>query len=358
MHKSEIPQNIMDVFKKGCAIPAQPLALDAERNFDQQHQKALTRYYIDAGVGGIAVGVHSTQFEIRDPGIDLFEPVLSLASQTIDEYAVQQGKAVLKVAGVCGKTEQAIKEAQFAASQGYHAVLLSLAAFADSEIEDIVAHCQRISEEMPLIGFYLQPSVGGRELPYEFWRQFAEIDNVIGIKMAPFNRYQTFDVVRAVCEAGRADDITLYTGNDDNIINDLLSTYRIQTDAGSVDVRIRGGLLGHFCVWTKGAVDIINEVHEIVEAGKDVPQELLTKNIEVTDANAVFFDAKHKFAGCIPGIHEVLRRQGLLLGTWCLNPEEVLSPGQEDEITRVYNAYPHLNDDAFVKENLAKWLAD
>lgn len=358
MHKSAILDDIMQQFQHGCAIPAQPLALDSERRFDERYQRALTRYYIDAGVGGIAVGVHSTQFEIREPDIALFEPVLRLASQTIDDYAAQQGRSILKIAGVCGRTEQALMEAAFARSQGYHAVLLSLAAFADDDSDAIVEHCRRLSEEMPLIGFYLQPSVGGRVLPYEFWRSFAEIDNVIGIKMAPFNRYQTFDVVRAVCEAGRADDITLYTGNDDNIIVDLLSSYRIQTVDGPVTVRIKGGLLGHFCVWTRAAVTLVNEVHAVLDNDGDVPQELLTRNIEVTDANAVLFDAKHNFKGCIPGIHEVLRRQGLLQGTWCLNPDEVLSPGQAEEIDRIYAAYPHLHDDDFVKAHLEQWLSD
>lgn len=359
LHKSDIPTAIMDTFKRGCAIPAQPLALDEDRQFNHQHQRALTRYYIDAGVGGIAVGVHSTQFEIRDPGIDLFEPVLELASETIDDYCAQNDTQILKIAGVCGKTEQALAEATFAVGQGYHACLLSLAAFADSDIDEIIAHCQRISEVMPLIGFYLQPSVGGRILPYEFWRKFAEIDNVIGIKMAPFNRYQTFDVVRAVCEAGRADDVTLYTGNDDNIVVDLLSEYTIQCSNGqAVSVRIRGGLLGHFCVWTRSAVALLEEIHVITEKNADVPQALLTKNIEVTDMNAVIFDVANSFHGCIPGIHEVLVRQGLLLGTWCLNPQEVLSAGQADEITRVCRAYPHLIDDAFVAQNLSRWLAD
>lgn len=358
MHKSAIPQEILHRFQQGCAIPAQPLALDAQRQFDPRHQKALTRYYIDAGVGGIAVGVHSTQFEIRDPDIGLFEPVLRLASETIDSYSQRQGASILKIAGVCGRTEQARSEARTAVELGYHAALLSLAAFADAEIEEIVQHCREIAEQIPIIGFYLQPSVGGRELPYEFWRQFAEIDNVIGIKMAPFNRYQTFDVVRAVCEAGRGNDITLYTGNDDNIIVDLLTPYRIQTAAGPVEVRIRGGLLGHFCVWTKGAVEMVNEVHAAIADDKPIAQSLLRKNVEVTDANAVFFDAKHQFAGCIPGIHEVLRRQGLLQGTWCLNPEEVLSPGQSEEIDRIYRSYPHLHDDAFVAAHLDSWLAD
>ena len=358
MHKNDIPSTILNVFKQGCAIPAQPLALDADRQFDKQHQKALTRYYIDAGVGGIAVGVHSTQFEIRDPEIDLFEPVLSLASQTIDEYCAKQDREILKIAGVCGQTEQALAEASIAEDNGYHAILLSLAAFADSDVDTIIEHCQKVSEKMPLIGFYLQPSVGGRVLPYDFWRRFAEIDNVIGIKMAPFNRYQTFDVVRAVCEAGRADDITLYTGNDDNIIVDLISEYRVQCASGPVSVRIRGGLLGHFCVWTKTAVEMVNEAHAAIADGKPIDQALLRKNIEVTDANAVLFDAANGFAGCIPGIHEVLRRQGLLKGTWCLNPDEVLSPGQSEEIDRIYQSYPHLHDDDFVTAHLDTWLAD
>ena len=358
MHKSAIPQAVLQRFQQGCAIPAQPLALDAQRQFDPRHQKALTRYYIDAGVGGIAVGVHSTQFEIRDPEIALFEPVLQLASETIDAYTQQQGVQILKIAGVCGFTEQAQTEAQTAVDLGYHAALLSLAAFADAEIDEIIAHCETIAETIPLIGFYLQPSVGGRVLPYAFWRRFAEIDNVIGIKMAPFNRYQTFDVVRAVCEAGRADDIVLYTGNDDNIIVDLLTPYRVQTASGPVTVRIRGGLLGHFCVWTKGAVEMVEAVHAAIADDKPIDQAWLRKNGEVTDANAVFFDAQHQFAGCIPGIHEVLRRQGLLQGTWCLNPEEVLSPGQSEEIDRVYRSYPHLHDDAFVAAHLDSWLAD
>ena len=356
MQISDLPAVVRANVRKGIVIPAQPLALNAQRQFDRRYQTALTRYYIDAGVGGIAVGVHSTQFAIRDPSIGLFEPVLSLASEVIDDYAGSQGRELFKVAGVCGNTRQAIGEAEFAVSQRYHACLLSLAALADESIDDLVAHCRKVAEIMPVIGFYLQPAVGGCVLPYRFWREFAEIENVIAIKLAPFNRYQTLDVVRAVCDAGREDAITLYTGNDDNIIADLLAQYRIVTEHGAKSVRIRGGLLGHWCVWTHAAVRMLDEIHALLDRGGDIPPELLSRNIEVTDCNAAFFDAANSFAGCIPGIHEVLRRQGLLPGTWCLNPAEVLSPGQSEEIDRVIAAYPHLNDDEFVRENLDRWL--
>lgn len=356
MTVNDIPQPVLKNVRRGTVIPAQPLALDDNRQFDEQRQRALTRYYIDAGAGGIAVGVHSTQFEIREPEHTLLEPVLSCASETIDDWSEKRGTHMFKIAGVCGNTEQALREAELAGSLGYHACLLSLAALASSTNDELVAHCQAVSEVMPVIGFYLQPAVGGRALPYEFWRKFAEIENVIAIKMAPFNRYQTFDVIRGVCEAGRENDITLYTGNDDNIVADLLTTYKIQTDAGEKSVRIKGGLLGHWCVWTQKAVTLLNEIHDIVENDRDVPAELLTRGIEITDSNAVFFDAANKFAGCIPGLHEVLMRQGLMKNIHCLNPHEVLSPGQKEEIDRVYKAYPHLNDDAFVAEHLNEWL--
>lgn len=357
MRIADIPQPILDTVRKGTVIPAMPLALDANRKLDSRHQTALVRYYMDAGVGGIAVGVHSTQFEIRDPSIGLFEPALSLTSQVIDAYAAQKGYEVLKVAGVCGKTKQAVSEAQFASSQGYHACLLSLAAMADENHASMLQHCREIAAIMPVVGFYLQPAVGGCVLPYEFWRRFAEIENVIAIKIAPFNRYQTLEVVRAVCDADREKEITLYTGNDDNIIADLISEYRIVTPAGIKRARIRGGLLGHWCCWTRAAVQLLDEIHKILDQGDAIPSELLKRNIEVTDCNAALFDAANGYAGCIPGIHEVLRRQGLLQGTWCLNADEVLSPGQSEEIDRVYAAYPHLNDDEFVRTHLDEWLS-
>lgn len=349
---SDIAPEVLKKFREGCVIPAQPLALDSERRFAPRYQRALCRYYIDSGVGGIAVGVHSTQFEIRKKEIGLFEPVLKQTAGFIDEWCERSGKKILKVGGVCGKSEQAMYEAEFERSCGYDAVLLSLSAFAGESIDSMLEHCRKIAAIVPVIGFYLQPSVGGRILPYEFWREFADIDNIIGIKMAPFNRYCTLDVVRAVANSGR--DITLYTGNDDNIAVDLLTAYRFNGKT----LRIRGGLLGHWCCWTQKAVELLDEIHAVIDSGEDIPPELLTRNVEITDCNAAFFDPAHSFAGCIPGIHEVLHRQGLLPGIWCLNPAEVLSPGQSEEITRVHDSYPHLHDDEFVKTHLSTWLAE
>ena len=349
---SNIDKDALAVFREGTVIPAQPLALDENRQFMPKNQRALCRYYIDAGVGGIAVGVHSTQFEIRKKEIGLFEPVLKQTSQFIDQWSEKRGRKILKVGGICGKTEQALYEAEFEAANGYDAGLLSLGAFANSSIEEMLEHCKAVAKVIPIIGFYLQPSVGGRILPFEFWQEFAKIDNVLAIKMAPFNRYCTIDVVRAIAQSGK--DITLYTGNDDNIIVDLLTEYNFE----GKKIRVKGGLLGHWCCWTQKAVELLQEIHKISNDNVPIPAELLTRAIEVTDSNAAFFDPSHGFSGCIPGIHEVLRRQGLLAGTWCLNPDEVLSPGQFEEITRVYNAYPHLNDDKFVADNLAEWMAD
>ena len=271
MKIKDLPKAIVDNVRKGLVIPASPLALDANRKLDPRRQKALVRYYIDAGAGGMACGVHSTQFEIRDPHIGLFEPVLKLVSATMDEQAKRCGRPIFKVSGVCGRTEQALKEAQFAQDNGYHACLLSLAAMAKEEIPAIVKHCRAVSEVMPLIGFYLQPAVGGRVLPFEFWREFAQIENVLAIKMAPFNRYQTFDVVRAVCEAGRENDITLYTGNDDNIIVDLLTEFKIATSRGEKSIRIHGGLLGHWCVWTRRAVEQLAQCHDLIARNAAIP---------------------------------------------------------------------------------------
>lgn len=347
--------NLREHFLAGQVIPAQPLALTAERKLDERHQKALTRYYLDAGSGGLAVGVHSTQFEIREPRHNLFRPVLELASRTIDEALAAAPRPFVKIAGICGATQQAVAEAELAREFGYHAGLLSLGALKDAEPEALLAHCRTVAETLPVVGFYLQPSVGGRVLPYEFWRGFAEIENVVAIKMAPFNRYQTIDVVRAVVEAGR-EDIALYTGNDDNIVVDLLTRFVFHVNGQPVERRIVGGLLGHWAVWTRKAVELLDEVKSARE-GASLDADWLTRAIAVTDTNAAFFDAANKFHGCIPGIHEVLRRQGLMTGTWCLNPQEVLSPGQAAEIDRIYAAYPELNDDAFVAENLHRWLA-
>jgi dihydrodipicolinate synthase/N-acetylneuraminate lyase len=353
----EIPRRKL---QEGLVIPAMPLALDAQRQLDLRHQHALVRYYIDAGAGGLAVGVHTTQFEIRDPRFNLFEAVLEAVSTEIDAWSAKRGRSMLKIAGVCGPTTQAIREADFARRCGYHASLLSLGALRDASLPELLSHCREIASIIPLVGFYLQPAVGGRVLPYDFWRAFAEIDNVVAIKMAPFNRYQTLDVIRAVADAGRAADIALYTGNDDNIVVDLLTSFEIGRPGGNqqclTPMRIAGGLLGQWAVWTQKAVTLLNEIHRLVQVGSPIPPLMLTLAAQITEANAAVFDAAHQFAGCIPGIHYVLQRQGLLAGTWCLNPGEVLSPGQAEAIQRVCLAYPALQDDDFVRDNLATWL--
>lgn len=344
----------MDIRKHllaGQAIPALPLALDAGRNWSQRYQRAVLRYYMDAGVGGIAVGVHSTQFEIREPQHALFGPLLEFASKEIDQW-LPADRSFIKIAGLCGDTQQAIAEAELAVKHGYQAGLLSLAAIKDRSIDELVAHCAEVAEVMPVIGFYLQPAVGGRVLPYSFWRRFAEIENVVAIKMAPFNRYQTFDVVRAVMDAGR-EDVALYTGNDDNIVADLLTPWGVNGQRRF----IVGGLLGQFGVWTKRAVELL-EAMKAVREQESIPTEWLTRNAAWTDANAAVFDAANGFKGVICGIHEVLRRQGLLETTHCLNPNEQLSPGQAEELDRVSAAYPWLTDDDFVAQNLERWLAD
>ena len=347
-----LPNDVGVSLKKGQVIPAHPLALTAERKLDERRQQALARYYIAAGSGGLAVGVHTTQFEIRDPEWDLFRPVLELAGEVMKNEAPDD---FIRVAGIVGNTAQAVSEAETARDCGYHAGLLSLRAFADGTVDEMIDHCKAVADVIPIIGFYLQPAVGGRVLPFDFWRRFAEIETVVAIKMAPFNRYQTLDVIRGVVEAGRADDIALYTGNDDNIVMDLLTAHRFLCNGEPVDVRIVGGLLGHWAVWTQKAVEILRVCQEISQTDS-VPQEMLTRAIEVTDSNAAFFDVANAFHGCIAGVHEVLHRQGLLEGIWCLNSAEGLSPGQFEEIDRVYAAYPHLNDDDFVRENLDTWL--
>jgi dihydrodipicolinate synthase/N-acetylneuraminate lyase len=326
--------------RQGVVIPAHPLALTSERRLDERRQRALTRYYRAAGVGGVAVGVHTTQFAIRDSLHGLFEPVLELAAE---ELRVSD---LIKVAGIAGRTPQAVREAEFAARCGYDIGLLSLGALVDASVPELLAHARAVAGVIPLFGFYLQPEVGGRVLPYDFWREFIEIPAVAAIKIAPFNRYQTLDVLRAVADSGRADEIALYTGNDDSIVSDLITPFRF----GARTLRIAGGLLGHWAVWTLPAVQMLEQIHAAEHA------EWLTLAAEITDANGAFFDAAHRFRGCIAGIHEVLRRQGLLAGRWCLDPNEDLSPGQAEEIDRVYRAYPHLNDDAFVKEHLDGWL--
>ncbi len=347
--------NLRSHLLDGQAIPAQPLALDANRKLSERHQRAITRYYLDAGVGGLAVGVHSTQFEIREPQHGLFRPVLELAAAEIDASLKAKPRPFVKIAGLCGRTEQAMAEAELVLSLGYQAGLLSLAAWKEDNDETILAHCRRISETIPLIGFYLQPSVGGRVFSYAFWRRFAEIPNLVAIKMAPFNRYQTLDVVRAVVEAGR-DDVALYTGNDDNIVVDLLTPFDFSVKGKRISRRIVGGLLGHWGVWTKAAVDLLNEI-KAHPTQRQFHIEWLTRAAAITDMNAALFDPAHGFAGCIPGILEVLRRQQLIPTNHCLNPHEILSPGQADELTRVTQAYPELIDDVFVSQNKDRWLS-
>jgi dihydrodipicolinate synthase/N-acetylneuraminate lyase len=332
-------------------IPAHPLALTANRKLDERRQRALTRYYLAAGAGGVAVGVHTTQFEIREPRFGLFEPVLELAMEELrGQNAVKMD--AIKIAGLVGPTAQAVHEAELAARLGYDAGLLSMAALGESSTGELLAHARAVAEVIPLFGFYLQPAVGGRILPYEFWREFAAIERVVAIKIAPFNRYRTLEVLRAVADSGRAGEIALYTGNDDTIVTDLLTPFRF----GETALRIAGGLLGHWAVWTLRAVRMLERIHADVRAETALAPSWLTLATEITDANAALFDAANGFRGCIAGIHEVLRRQGLLAGRWCLNPDEDLSPGQAGEIDRICRAYPHLNDDAFVREHLDEWL--
>jgi dihydrodipicolinate synthase/N-acetylneuraminate lyase len=351
----KIQNEIKAAFQKGVVIPALPLALDKNRHLDERRQRALIRYYLSAGAGGVAVAVHTTQFAIRQPGIGLYSPLLQLAEEEFERFSAESAKPIVRVAGVIGTTGQASGEAEEALKYGYNAVLLSLAAFKDAPNSTIIGHCKTIAEIMPVIGFYLQPAVGGRRLDTDFWREFAAIENVVAIKIAPFNRYQTADVVRGVVESGRADEIALYTGNDDNILVDLLTEYRIQSNGITVSKRIAGGLLGHWAVWTRSAVRLLDDVHNGM-FDNDTRKALILAN-KITDCNSAFFDAANDFRGCIAGLHEVLMRQGLLEGVWTLDRDERLSPGQREEINRVYAAYPELNDDTFVKENLGKWMS-
>jgi dihydrodipicolinate synthase/N-acetylneuraminate lyase len=332
----------------GQVIPALPLMLHDDGTWSRRHQRAIVRYYRDAGCGGIAVGVHSTQFAIRELKHNLYEPILRLVAEELETTS----DPMVRIAGICGHSEQAIAEATLATAIGYHAGLLSLTAWADSDESEVLGHCRRIAEVIPIVGFYLQPAVGGRVLSFSFWRQFCNIPNVVAIKVAPFNRYQTLDVVRAVALSGR-DDIAIYTGNDDNIIVDLLSRYSFDGHS----VRIVGGLLGQWGVWTRAAVEWLQEI-KVARQGEAIAESWLARNVALTDANAVIFDAANRFAGCIPGIMEVLRRQRLAPSCRCLNPDEKLSAGQAEELDRIIAAYPELQDDDFVAENLTRWLAD
>jgi Dihydrodipicolinate synthetase family len=339
-----LPPDIAALLRRGTVIPAHPLALDARRKLDMRRQRALARYYLDAGCGGLAVGVHATQFAIREAG--LYEPVLKIAVEEARNHNV------VLIAGLAGKTEQAKREARIARSLGYHAGMLSLGAMKGASIDELIEHCAAVAAEIPLVGFYLQTAVGGISLPIEFWRRFAAIESVVAIKIAPFNRYATLDVVRGVVAARAEERIALYTGNDDHILLDLAVPFEIPRDGGKVRVRIRGGLLGHWSVWTQTAVSLLERIRE-----EKINPDLLALDSRITDCNSAFFDVVNNFAGCIPGCHEVLRRQGLLEGTWCLDPNEKLSPGQSEEIDRVYREHADLADDAFVRANLERWLS-
>lgn len=350
MHHTAIHSDIRRLIGDGTVIPAHPLALDANRKLDPRRQRALTRYYLDAGVGGLAVGVHTTQFAIRDVG--LYRPVLELAAETAAAWAK---RPLALVAGLCGSTSQAVSEARTALGIGYHAGLLSLAAMKGASEDEIITHCETVAREIPLVGFYLQPAVGGVILSADFWRRFASIDNVIAIKVAPFNRYRTLDVIRGVCAAGALDRVTLYTGNDDHILLDLTLPFDVRLGEATVRAHFRGGLLGHWSVWTASAVRQF-ETCRAAQAGGSISADLLALDARVTDCNSAFFDTANNFHGCIAGCHEVLRRQGLLDGTWCLDPHEGLSPGQSAEIDRVLREHRDLSDDAFVAENLERWL--
>jgi len=347
LHRSALPPATLDLLRRGTVIPAHPLALDAGRKLDARRQRALTRYYLDAGAGGLAVGVHATQFAIREQG--LYEPVLKLAAETARDWCK---RPLVMIAGLSGATAQAKREAQVALAHGYAAGMLSLAPMKGASLEELVAHCAAVAGEIPLVGFYLQTAVGGVALPMEFWRRFAAIDNVVAIKIAPFNRYRTLDVLRGVAAARAEERVALYTGNDDHIVLDLAAPFAVRRGTEEVEMRIRGGLLGHWSVWTRSAVALFERIRR-----GPVDAALLALDARVTDCNSAFFDVANDFAGCIPGCHEVLRRQGLLEGTWCLDPQEVLSPGQSAEIDRVCREHADLADDAFVRENLPRWLS-
>ena len=344
---------IHQVLHRGIAIPAHPLALDVDRQLDERSQRALARYYLSAGAGGLAVGVHTTQFAIHDPSVGWYERVLRIAAEEMDQAGSEE---TVRVAGIIGDTKQAVREASTAGQLGYHCGLLSLSAMRGASEDELIEHCQAVANVIPVFGFYLQPSVGGIDLPYSFWRRFADIENVVAIKIAAFDRYKTLDVIRAVSDAGR-DEIALYTGNDDNIVGDLVSQYRLTgSDAVMRERNFAGGLLGHWAAWTRCAVDLLSKCKDARNDASLLP-ELLTRNGEVTDCNAVLFDAANQFAGCIPGIMEVLRRQGLVQTNLCLDPNECLSLGQAEQIDRIYSAYPHLTDDDFVKAKLTDWLS-
>ncbi len=349
---------VVDSLRDGIVIPAHPLALTAERKLDKRRQRALSRYYLDAGAGGLAVGVHTTQFAIREPQYDLLRPVLELAAETIREHEKKTGRRIVRVAGVCGQTEDALRDAELARELDYDLGLLNLSAFPDAEDATLLAHARRIAEVIPLFGFYLQPDIGGRLLSREFFREFAAIPNLIAVKMAAFDRELTQEAIEGIEDSGRGDDVILYTGNDNFIIEDLTEGYLTSTASGARLRRMAGGLLGHWAVWTKAAVETLETIKQSRLTENFDPADFTELASQVTEMNHFVFDFDNGFCGCIPGVHEILRRQRLLEGAWCLNPDEVLSPRQSEALTRVSEAYPQLTDDVFVAENLDRWMAD
>ena len=342
------------ILDEGAVIPAIPLALDENRKFDEQRQRTLVRYYLNAGAGGIAAAVHTTQFEIRLPEVNLFHAVVKTVIDEIETFEKQNGKAVVKIIGACGKTGQALAEARYAAELGADAVLLSPGGLGDLSEDEMIERTKAVAAIIPVIGFYLQPAVGGRRFLAGYWKRLADIEGVAAIKCAPFDRYRTIELVRGVALSDRRDEIALYTGNDDNILVDLLTKYEIKVNGEIIEKRFAGGLLGHWAVWTKSVADLFEKIRAYKNSG-DIPAELLTLAVKITDANAAIFDAANDYAGCIPGVHEVLRRQGIFGGIWCIDPGQTLSPGQAAEIDRVYADYPELNDDDFVRAHLREW---
>ncbi len=342
-------EKALEILHNGTVIPAIPLALNENRKFDESYQRRMVRYYMAAGSGGVAAAVHSTQFEIRDPEHNLFRPVLETVISEMEKFEAETGKVLVRISGVCGATEQACEEARLTKELGYDAVLLSPGGLNDWSEEMLLERTRAVAEIMPVIGFYLQEAVGGRLLSKDYWRKLADIPNVVAIKCACFDRYRTQDLVKGVMASNRADEVALYTGNDDHIIMDLLTPF---VHDGHKKYFV-GGLLGQWSVWTNRAVEIFNRCKECRETGT-IDASLLTVAEHLTEANGAVFDVAHKFAGCIPGLHYVLMKQGLMRGTWCLNPNEVLSEGQAEEIDRLWTAYPEVADDDFIKEFTSK----
>ena len=350
-------EKALEILHNGTVIPAIPLVLDQNRKFAPLGQRRLVRYYLEAGAGGVAAAVHTTQFEIRDPEFDLLRPVLETVAEELDDFEKTSGKTLVRIAGVCGETPQARQEALLAKELGYDAILLSPGGLNHLSEEEMLQRTEEVAALMPVIGFYLQSSVGGRRFSFSYWKRLADIQNVVAVKSAPFNRYQTLDLVRGCAASSRRNEVALYTGNDDNIVSDLLTPFCFDIDGQTITKYFAGGLLGHWCVWTKKVAEQFAAIKAC--QGKDsIPAQLLTLGAQITDCNAAFFDVANGFRGCIAGVHEVLRRQGLMEGIWCLNPEETLSEGQMQEIDRVYRMYPALNDDAFARNFLERWNSE